>query len=278
MKIAIPLLLLVALAAGFSHSLHGQSVLDREGKLWATWGYNRAQYSNSTIRLHGEGFDITFHDAMAQDMPEEWDPGVYMNPLKLTIPQFNFRVGYFFTNQNSISFGWDHMKYRLTQHQQVRMTGWIDKSRSEEYAGSYDNHLIVLAPDLLKLEHSDGFNFVNVTVDHLQSIWMSKNGKHSFNFMGALSAGAMIPWTESRLFDNQHRNRPHLSGYALSGQLGVRFEFFRHGFVQFRFQHGYANLPDVMIEDLAPSRAEHSVWFTERSVSLGFYVPFKGKK
>jgi len=187
-------------------------------------------------------------------------------------------VGFFISDRNSVSFGWDHMKYKLVTNQELRITGTIDQSQSEEFAGVYDYDRIILDPKFLEFEHSDGFNFVNLTIDHLQEAWVSENQRHALSFMGAFSAGAMMPWTDTRVFNKHHRNRPHVAGYALSAQFGFRFEFFTSGFLQFRLQHGFANLPDVMIQDHLPSRASHSVWFTERSISLGFYIPVKRKK
>jgi hypothetical protein len=278
MKSIIKSLVLLSSVLMLVQTITAQTVVDRKGKAWMHWGYNRTTYGTSDIHFQGDGFDFTLYDAVALDMPEEWDASVYLNPRKLTIPQFNFRVGFFITDRNSISFGWDHMKYKLVTNQEVRISGNIDQQASEEYGGVYDYDRIQLKKKLLEFEHSDGFNFVNFTIDHLQEVWISENQRHALSFMAAFSAGAMVPWTDTRVFNTHHRNRPHVAGYALSGQFGARFEFFTNGFLQFRLQHGFANLPDVMIQDHLPSRASHSVWFTERSISLGFYIPVKRKK
>jgi len=41
----------------------------------------------------------------------------YFNSGNITIPQYNFRVGYYFKPNWDISFGIDHMKYVLDQNQ-----------------------------------------------------------------------------------------------------------------------------------------------------------------
>jgi hypothetical protein len=43
----------------------------------------------------------------------------YFNPSQLTIPQYNFRLGYFITDAFSISIGSDHMKFVIKENQKI---------------------------------------------------------------------------------------------------------------------------------------------------------------
>jgi len=69
-----------------------------KGKAFIYWGYNRAYYNKSDIHFKGDGYDFTLYDVEAKDMPEPFDADVYFNIKKLSIPQFNFRAGYFFSD------------------------------------------------------------------------------------------------------------------------------------------------------------------------------------
>jgi hypothetical protein len=249
----------------------------RKGSLYLTWGYNRAYYNKSDVHFRGENFDFTLHDARAEDMPEKFRSDVYFNPTQFTVPQFNFRLGYYFSANTAISLGWDHMKYHLIPTQLVKISGFIDEGvyPLEEYTGRFDRTSILYSPSFMDYHHSDGFNFIRLAIDQRLPLWFSANGKHAFSFMGSASVGAVMPWTDFTFFGQHHRNKPHLAGYGLSIHAGMRFEFFRHFFIQITAQSGWTNLTDIMLEDDLPSRAEQKIVFFERAWALGAYIPIK---
>ena len=84
----------------------------------------------------------------------------YLNPANITIPQYNFRFGYFIKDNIDVSFGIDHLKYVLEQNQLSRISGFIENSGTI-YDGVYNNTLLPISEDFLKFEHSDGLNYIN---------------------------------------------------------------------------------------------------------------------
>ncbi|MDZ4822417.1 MAG: hypothetical protein SH856_03055 [Flavobacteriales bacterium] len=251
----------------------------REGQIFIHWGYNRAYYNQSDIHFKGDGYDFTLHEARADDMPEEWNPKVYLSPTQFTVPQSNFRAGYYFHDNWGVSAGWDHMKYQLIQTQLLRISGYIDEEKyfDPEYTGTFNNDNILYTHRFMDYHHSDGFNFIRVALDRRQPIWSSLNLKHELVFNGSLSAGAMMPWTDFTFFGEKHRNWPHFAGYGASLNMGMRFEFFRWFFLQANAQMGWSNLKDIILEESAASRAEQKITFFERSFALGGYIPVKKK-
>jgi hypothetical protein len=89
------------------------------------WGYNRAQFSASSIHFTGADYDFILHDVLAKDKPEAFTLNNYFNPKNIWIPQYNYRVGWFFNDRWSFSLGLDHMKYVVVQGQQVALNGTI---------------------------------------------------------------------------------------------------------------------------------------------------------
>lgn len=251
----------------------------RKGQAYFFWGYNRANYGTSDIHLKGDGYDFTLHDVRAHDLPEEWDAKVYLNPTQLTIPQFNFRIGYFITDKISISGGWDHMKYRIDEFQQVKVTGEISAERSPDYAGIYTGQRISLDPrEFVTIEHTDGFNFVRLGISRREVLYTSKNMKHHLAFYGGLNVGVMMPWTDFTLFGERNRNFVHLAGYGVSASTGVRFEFFKYGFIQYSTQLGWTHMTDIILEGRTDARGEQKITFIERSIVAGAYIPIGGKR
>jgi len=266
------LILLMVLASALQAS--AQDPLEfkgSQGKMYFAWGYNRAFYNTSDIHFQGEGYDFTLHDVKAYDSPEAWDPKVYLNPTKLTIPQFNFRLGYFIKDRIAISGGWDHMKYRLAVPQVARISGSISPDRSEKWQGEYNNDYITLQPDFVRYEHTDGFNLVRLALEYYHPVWNSKNKKHSLNFMLGGGVSAAMPWTDTVMLGKRSRTQPHLAGFAFSGLSGLRFEFFNHFFAQWRAQYGLSYMGDVLIEDGTSARAKQRIVFYERALLAGVY-------
>ena len=76
----------------------------------------------------------------AQDRQTPWDPGVYLNPGTMTIPQTVARIGYYFHDNWNLSLGVDHMKYVMVGTQAVTIDGYIDlQDPLTQFNGVYDN-------------------------------------------------------------------------------------------------------------------------------------------
>ena len=66
-----------------------------KGKMYIFWGWNRGHYSTSDITFKGDDYNFTLHNVKADDKPKPF--GIYYFKLdEITIPQTNFRIGYFF--------------------------------------------------------------------------------------------------------------------------------------------------------------------------------------
>ena len=252
----------------------------KKGQLYITWGYNRAFYNKSDIHFKGEGYDFTLEKARADDMPERFDPEVYFNITSLTIPQFNFRAGYYFSKNTCFSAGWDHMKYRLVTTQLLKINGYIDSEKypadlgnGYQYSGNFNHEYILYNPGFMDYHHSDGFNYVRFSLEHRVPFWKSKNEKITAALNAAVSAGAMLPWTDWTFFGERNRNKLHIAGYAGSVSLGARLEFFKYYFIQGNAQLGRSIMPDILLEIPKASRASQNITFFEGSWAVGGYIP-----
>ena len=95
---------------GQSQTLSEIQPAKHKGDIYLYWGWNRALYSNSDIHFIGENFNFRLENVKSHDVPSS-DISNYINPFNITIPQTNFRVGYFIQDNYAISAGFDHMKY-----------------------------------------------------------------------------------------------------------------------------------------------------------------------
>ncbi|MEN9346939.1 MAG: hypothetical protein RLZZ77_450 [Bacteroidota bacterium] len=273
-------------AQAYTQSASSPFAQSRKGQFYIYWGYNRAYYDESDLHFKGDGYDFTLYNAKAEDMPERFTWKGYFNPTRLSIPQFNFHLGYFINENTAISIGTDHMKYHLIQTQDVIIDGHIDESyapdsaTAAEYTGEFDMERMLYTAKFMNFHHSNGFNFVRASIEKRANIWGSKNGQHLLNVTGAASVGVMLPWTDFTFFGKNYPNWLHVAGYGFSAQSGFRYEFKKHFFVQVQGQIGWSNLPDILLEDEKPSRADQKIVFFQRSWAVGTYfgMPRRAKK
>jgi hypothetical protein len=73
----------------------------------------------------------------------------------MTIPQTNFRIGYFINDHYSIALGVDHMKY-VTQNQVANITEYKYWIHSMEFHTPTE-----ITENFLMYEHTDGLNYIN---------------------------------------------------------------------------------------------------------------------
>ena len=98
-----------------------------KGKFFVSWGGNRESYSKSDIHFKGDNYDFTIKDATAHDKPKGWHVD-YINPTRMTIPQTNFKMGYFISDH--IPFLWCRPhEIRYGKEQTRTVDGYIDLPR-----------------------------------------------------------------------------------------------------------------------------------------------------
>ena len=119
-----------------------------KGKFFLFWGGNRGYYTNSDITFRGDDYQFTINDVEAVDRPKGWHID-YINPLRMTIPQTNFRLGYYVGDNWTISAGINHMKYVMVQDQTVKINGRVNAGTAHD--GVYNNVDKVLTEDFLLL-------------------------------------------------------------------------------------------------------------------------------
>jgi hypothetical protein len=267
------LLCLILVLLGANNAQAQDSTYQRTHSFFITWGYNRTQYENTDIHFQGQDFDFTMKDVSAQDLPTAYEARTYLNPLRFTIPQFDFRVGFFLSEKLSVSAGWDHMKYRITRYQRVTMDGTVSETFSPTYAGIYQNEDFDLIPSFLSMEHTNGLNYVRLGVEWHEQIWQDKAERFHLDAVLGLSIGPVFTWTDSFVLDRRYKNWLHLAGWGVSGQLALRFRYKDTFYVQYQHQNGYIDLSDIIFMDELPNRAEHNVKFNERSICIGAQIP-----
>ena len=241
-----------------------------KGKFTLSWGGNRDKFSHSDIHFFGKDYNFVINDAVAHDKPMGWHTN-YINPSKMTIPQTNFKLGYFITDKYSVSIGVDHMKYVMTQNQIANITGVIDGN--SPFNGSYANTPTVMTEEFLKFEHTDGLNYVYTEVARQDDIshWLGiKNtDKIQVNINEGFGLGFLYPKTNTTLMGKERHDDFHVSGYGTSIKAGLNFTFFKYFTIEGGLKGGYINMPDIRTTKSTSDHASQHFFFFEKIISFG---------
>ena len=241
-----------------------------KGKFFISWGGNRDTYSNSDITFRGKDYNFTLENVEAHDKPKGWHVD-YINPSRMTIPQTNFRMGYFISDHYSVAIGVDHMKYVMTQDQAVPIDGYYQNP------GSYDeilpNNQVLLTEEFLKYEHTDGLNYVNTEVsrhDDISSIFAIENtDKIQINLTEGVGFGLLYPKTNTTLLGKERHDDFHVSGYGTSLKAGLNVTFFKHFYLQGELKGGYINMQDIRTTQNTEDSASQDFFFFQRIIAVG---------
>lgn len=249
--------------------------ISRKGDLWMGWGWNRAAYTKSDIHFSGAGYDFTLHDVVANDKQTPFDAETYFGFSTITIPQTNLRAGYFIKNNLAVTFGYDHMKYVMSNNQTVRFTGHIDDPQYASYVQSDGN--IYLAPSFLTLEHTDGLNYINAEVELHNGVY-KKNWFECNAFIGG-GFGGLLPKSNVKLMGYPRSDEFHLAGYGAHMKAGFEVLLSRFFFIRMEGKAGYINMPEIVTRpESAEDRAKQQFGYAELDGMFGFILAGKSQK
>ena len=274
-----PFIMVVLTFCVFSQYTFSQEIVDNpekytaknKGKFYIFWGGNRESFSKSDIRFKGEDYDFTLYDVAAHDKPKGFHID-YFNPARMTIPQTNFRIGYFITDKYNISIGFDHMKYVMHNDRRVAYSGYYPN------AGSYNENpadgQLTLDKDFLLFEHTDGLNYVNTEISRVDDItkYLSKTidtDKFQINLTEGIGGGFLYPKTNTTLLGKERYDEFHVSGFGVSAKVGLNFTFFKYFFIQTELKGGYIEMNDIRTTEDKADSAEQNFWFLQRILVIG---------
>lgn len=246
----------------------------KKGSLYFGWGYNRGWYSKSDIRLQNDNpqiingksytYDFTVYDATASDRPD-FDK-VY-DVVNITVPQFGFRLGYYFNNKKDfgLEINYDHAKYVVNDYQKVRVKGQIN--------GNYFDKDTILDPKtFLHFEHTDGANFWMLNFIKRWKLIESDNKKNNIAVILKPGIGFVYPRTDVTIFGNRINNSWKISGVIAGVEAGIRSEFLKNGFIEFTGKAAYANYINAIIQGKGYGKASHKFWVAEAILILGYQL------
>lgn len=241
-----------------------------KGKFYVSWGGNRESYTKSDVNFRGDNYNFTVENMQAHDKPKGWNVD-YINPTRMTIPQTNFRLGYYISDHYSVSVGWDHMKYVMTQFQTANLSGYINTN--EGFDDVFNHTPKVMSEDFLTYEHTDGLNYVNAEFarhDDVSKLFSIGNTDViQINLSEGLGAGVLYPKTNTMLMGRDRHDAFHVSGYGVAAKAALNITFLKHFYIQGELKGGYINMNDIRTTANASDKASQHFMFLQRIIEVG---------
>lgn len=244
----------------------------RKGDIYLMWGYTRAAYSKSTLHFVNHSntyypetgryhdYDFTIYDATAHDRP---DFDKIKDVINITIPQFVFRVGYYFNNKKDmgVELNYDHTKYIVDNYQKVHVKG--------NFNGDYVDKDTILDPDnFLHFEHSDGANFWMINFLKRWKVWQPSRN-FNVGLVAKPGAGIVYPRTDVTIYGTRLNNKWHVAGWIVGVEAGLRVEFLKYGVFEFMGKGSYADYTTCLVLGKGNGKANHHFFTGQLTATIG---------
>ncbi len=235
-------------------------------RMYFAWGYNKEWYSSSTIKVSqpSQNSHYQFNNVSGNDHIG-WDK---LFQHELTIPQYNYRFGFFTKKHPSwgFEFNFDHTKYQMTPGQYAHVTGTINGRNVDT------NMVIIDSVNFWKL--NNGANFFCFNVMKRFYLGGTRGGMFKLFTIYKLGIGPVIPHVENTLMG--HDNNPHfqLGGFNAGFEAAYRLEITKFFYLDLAQKVDYANYFGLRVYE---GTAKQSFFTYEVMATLGIIIPYKEK-
>lgn len=243
-----------------------QQIETGKGTFYFAGGYNLDWFSRSTIHFKSgpnaaNKYDFTLHKLRAIDR----DGLDELFSSDITIPQYSFRLGYFFNDKRDlgIEINYDHVKYVVVQNQKTHLTGVINETK-------YDMDT-VLTKDFVMFEHTNGANYAMVNIMKRDNLYKSPNRKHWLGYIFKAGFGFVYPRSDTKIMGSRRNDIYHVAGYVGGIESGIRYDAFKYFFFETTLKGAYAKYVNVRLE--GDGKGTHGFFSLEYIALVGLQFP-----
>lgn len=237
--------------------------LVKNGSFYLSWGYNKEWYSRSNVHINqpSEGNNYTLHNVKAHDNPG-WNKDLFKK--ELTIPQYNYRIGYFFNEKQDWAFeiNFDHTKYIIATNQNIRLKGTLNNQQT-------DADIVFAEPDFFYFLNN-GANFLLFNLVKRYDLYHISNNKLKFDLLCKAGIGPVIPHVENSLFGKKNNPGFQIGGWNTGVEMALRSTFMKYAYLEFAHKGDYARYSGLNIYN---GKARQAFFTYELILSLGITFP-----
>jgi len=101
-------------------------------------------------------------------------------------------------------------------------------------------------------------------------LYKSRKAEFAFHTVYGVKLGGLFTKVDYTFDDYTTQNISSFSGLGFSGDIGLRFEFYQHVFLQLGLTGGLLNQKNIKLSTNGSSTAKQVVGFISPSINIGF--------
>jgi len=248
---------------GFAQST-GAPVKKKHVHAWYfSWGYNGETYTHSNIHVKQSdlGNDYTLNDVHTRDH-EGWNDHFLQE--QLTIPQYNYRIGYVLDAQRGIGLelNFDHTKHIVSDGQDVRLSGKL---------GNHTGDTIIHYSEANGFYYylNNGANFFLINLVKRWQAYESHDQNLRIDALAKGGIGPVIPHVQNSFFGKENDPRFQFGGWNVGVEGDLKVSFFRYVYLEYGLKLDYARYSHLKVYDGTASEAFGTF---EQILSLGINI------
>jgi hypothetical protein len=250
----------LALLFAFPLCTKAQTKKRRKGEIYFSWGYNAEWYTKSTLKINQPELNnhYSFKNIRGHDH-KGWDDGLFSKAL--SIPQYNYRLGYFFNNKQDlgVEINFDHTKF-IFGDQQADVKGTL-------HGRSVDTAVYFSSPNGFYYYLNNGANFLLFNIVKRWHWYTNKQENIKLDAIGKAGIGPVIPHVQNKFFGDPENNPGfQLGGWNTGVEGALRSTFYKHVYLEFAGKLDYARYSGLKIYK---GTAKHAFGTAEVILSLG---------
>lgn len=241
---------------------------NNKGAFFFQIGYNRSAYTKADVVIKTNDYQATLKGTRLSDNEDRKDWGGFFSSSS---PQFNMKIGYYIVNKWALTLNYNRYNTFFVNHQPIKLSGHFSPNHSP-FSSTYQNESFELDRNKLNIRQRNGMNYFAIGVQRADEIYQSRNAAFSFQTVYGVKIGGL--WTKVDYTFNGHTRSgiSSFSGFGLSANLGLRFDFVQHIFLQLGVEGGLLNQNNIKISSNSTEKAKQVVGYFSPSISLGFSI------
>ena len=227
-------------------------------RFYFSWGYNKEWYAKNNIRISQPslGNDYMFVKATGIDKPG-WDSRLLHKDL--TIPQYNYRLGYRINEKWGFELNFDHTKYQIPdQTLHIRGT-YQGRSVDSTFARTRDN---------LTYQLNNGANFFLFNAVRRVNILGSDSSRIRLQLLLKGGIGFVYPHVENHIMGQDNNLGFQFGGLDAGAEAGLQVTFFKLIYIEYTNKVVYARYRHLKVYE---GRAKQNLACYEMILSAGVW-------
>lgn len=227
-------------------------------RFYFSWGYNKEWYANNDIHISQPSLnnDYKFVKVKGIDKPG-WTSGIFNKDL--TIPQYNYRLGYCINDKWAVELNFDHTKFQIPD-QSLHITG--------TFQGRTVDSVFARTKDNLTYQLNNGANFFLFNAVRRINISGNDSSKVKIKLLLKGGIGFVYPHVENHIMGQDNHSGFQFGGFDAGTEAGFQATFYNHFYLEFTNKAVYAIYRNLNIYQ---GTAKQNLACYEMILSLGVW-------